>query len=374
MSENRSLRIMVLGLRGFPGVQGGVETHCQALYPLIAQLGFEVDVLTRAPYVDQSVTEWEGIRFHALWSPVASGLEAMLHSCLGVLYAATKRPDILHVHAIGPAIVTPLARLLGVRVVVTHHGPDYDREKWGAFARFVLKTGESFGMRFANRRIVISEVIQSLVMEKYGKTSDRIPNGVREPQSTGSADVLDELALCKNRYVLLVSRMVPEKRHVDLIRAFRQAALEGWKLVLVGDLSADDDYVREVGEAAGQSGDVVLAGFRTGEELAGLLTHAGVFVLPSSHEGLPIALLEAMSYGLTVVASDIPAHLELALDERCYFPLGDVGQLAERLSSITADEIFRQSQSEYGRRTVREKYNWSDVAASTAALYREIVG
>ena len=374
MSENRSLRIMVLGLRGFPDVQGGVETHCQALYPLIAQQGFEVDVLTRAPYVDQSVTEWQGIRFHALWSPVASGLEAMLHSCLGVLYAAIKRPDILHIHAIGPAIVTPLARLVGVKVVVTHHGPDYDREKWGAFARFVLKTGESFGMRFANRRIVISEVIRSLVMEKYGKASDRIPNGVNEPQSTGSADVLEELVLRSNRYVLLVSRMVPEKRHIDLIQAFRQAALEGWKLALVGDLSADDNYVREVREKAGQSGDVVLAGFRTGEELAGLLSNAGIFVLPSSHEGLPIALLEAMSYGLPVVASDIPAHLELALDEQCYFPLGDVGLLAERLSAITADESFRQSQSEYGRRTVHEKYNWSDVAARTAALYREIAG
>lgn len=374
MSDDGTLKVMVLGLRGFPNVQGGVESHCQELYPRIVERGIRVDVICRAPYVDKSLHEWKGVFFHSLWSPSATGLEAMLHSCVGVLYAAIKRPDVLHIHAIGPAIVAPLARLLGVKVVVTHHGPDYDREKWGAFARFILKTGEKLGVNFSNRRIVISEVIRSLVQDKYGKSSDRIPNGVSEPIGSSSTDALTEYNLVSGNYVLLVSRMVPEKRHLDLIRAFRKASLDGWKLVLVGDISAEDEYVRAVSTEVQIDSDVVLTGFRTGDELAGLLTYAGVFVLPSSHEGLPIALLEAMSFGLPVIASDIPAHLELELDQRCYFQLGNVDGLSDRLTSLVNDPQFREAQSDFGRQTVRDKYNWDNVADQTALLYREVAG
>lgn len=370
----KPIKVMVLGLRGFPNVQGGVETHCQALYPLIVARGFDVDVLTRSAYADPSIQRWQGVRFHRLWSPRSNGLEAMLHSVLGVLYAAVRRPDILHIHAIGPAIVTPLARLAGLKVVVTHHGPDYDREKWGRFARFILKVGEFGGMRFSNARIVISEVIRSLVRNKHGKESALIPNGVRMPAeaTAGETAILEELGLAPSKYVLLVSRLVREKRHPDLIRAFRRAKLQGWKLVLVGDVASGDDYVQEVQNLAGESEEVVVAGFRSGEQLAGLLRNAGIFVLPSSHEGLPIALLEAMSYGLPVIASDIPAHLELKLATRCYFPLGNVDVLAERLSDLAEDADFRETLKETGTVTVKQKYDWADVADQTAELYRQI--
>lgn len=369
MSEAKNIHIMVLGLRGFPNVQGGVESHCQELYPRLIEKGFSIDVITRAPYVDNSVKDWKGIRFRALWSPSSSGLEAMLHSLLGVLYAGVKRPDVLHIHAIGPGIVTPIARLLGLRVVVTHHGPDYDREKWGKFARFILKTGEAMGMRYSSRRIVISNVIRTLVMDKYTKPSDLIPNGVSPAGAPGSGLVLTECGLEAGKYVVLVSRMVPEKRHLNLIKAFRQAGLTEWKLVLVGDFSAEDAYVKKVRAEIGESVDIILTGFRSGEELRDLLTNAGIFVLPSSHEGLPIALLEAMSYGLPVIASDIPAHLELDLDKRCYFPLGDEAKLSDRLKSFERDLEFRRNQSEFGKKLVAKKYDWGEVANSTAEVY-----
>lgn len=369
MSEAKNINIMVLGLRGFPNVQGGVESHCQELYPRLIEKGFSIDVITRAPYVDNNVKDWKGIRFRALWSPSSSGLEAMLHSLLGVLYAGVKRPDVLHIHAIGPGIVTPIARLLGLRVVVTHHGPDYDREKWGKFARFILKTGEAMGMRYSSRRIVISNVIRTLVMDKYTKPSDLIPNGVSPAGAPGSGLVLTECGLEAGKYVVLVSRMVPEKRHLNLIKAFRQAGLREWKLVLVGDFSAEDAYVKKVRAEIGESVDIILTGFRSGEELRDLLTNAGIFVLPSSHEGLPIALLEAMSYGLPVIASDIPAHLELDLDKRCYFPLGDEAKLSDRLKSFERDLEFRRNQSEFGKKLVAKKYDWGEVANSTAEVY-----
>ena len=241
-----------------------------------------------------------------------------------MLYAGIVRPDVLHIHAIGPAIVTPIARLLGLRVIVTNHGPDYDRDKWGPFPKWVLRTGERLGMRWAHARIAISRVIEQLIEVKYRRDAELIPNGAVPVHLQADAREIERWGLERERYFLHVGRIVAEKRQLDLIEAFARARPAGWKLVLVG--AGTCDYAREV-TAAAQKHGVVLTGFQQGTTLAQLYTHAGAFVLPSSHEGLPIALLEALSYGLPVLASDIAANLEIGLSRTSYFPLGDVRHL-----------------------------------------------
>jgi glycosyltransferase involved in cell wall biosynthesis len=284
-----------------------------------------------------------------------------------VFVAAVRRPDILHIHAIGPAIVTPVARLLGLRVVVTHHGPDYDRDKWGSFARWVLRTSERLGMRYANRRIAISRVIQNSLKVRYGVDSDLIPNGVSLPDLSTNTDALQSLGIDSGRYVLQVSRMVPEKRQLDLIRAFQEARPAGWKLVLVGGLDKSA-YCNEVREAAHRGG-VVLTGFLTGSPLQQIYSNAGIFVLPSSHEGLPIAMLEALSFGLPVIASDIAANLEIGLADSSYFPLGDIGALAARLVHCVA--LPRSvEEREATRSHVLKHYDWDAIAVATVEVYK----
>lgn len=361
----------MLGLRGFPQVQGGVETHAENICPLLSEAGCQVETIVRSPYMPRDKGDvWRGVRFRRLWSPRSKGLEAIVHTLLGVLYSGlVQRPDVLHIQAIGPALLTPLARLLGLRVVVTHHGPDYDRQKWGGFARWVLRTGEAWGMRFAHRRIVISETIRGLVRDKYGLESDLIPNGVNLPEIPKSRDALDRFALEPGRYVLLVSRLVPEKRHPDLIAAFSQAALPGWKLVLVGSSDHPDSYTEAVAAQVRTATGVVATGFQTGLALRELFAHAGIFVLPSSHEGLPIAMLEALSYGLPVVASDIPANLEVGLPANHYFPLGDVAALAARLTEFAAAPLG-DGERESTRQWVVGKYCWRRVAEQTLGVYR----
>lgn len=368
------MRVMVLGLRGFPGIQGGVETHAEHLYPELRDLGCDIEVLVRSPYWKGDVTRGvEGIRFTPLWCPASTGAEAFVHSFVGALYAAWRRPDVLHVHAVGPALFTPLARLFGVRVVVTHHGPDYDREKWSKAAKAILKTGESMGMRFSNARIVISDVIGRLVREKYARDSVNIPNGVRIPDPVDTADTPRRLGLEAGRYIVTVSRMVPEKRHLDLIAAFRKANLGDWKLALVGDASRNDAYTRQVVAAAAETPGVVVAGFQTGRALAELYANAGLFALPSTHEGLPIALLEALSYGLPSIASDIPANVEVGLDAGQYFRVKDVDDLAaclERNIGVERPPDFRERLQAW----VREKYDWHRIALSTRDLYQRVSG
>jgi len=363
----------MMGLRSFPGVQGGVETHAQNLCPLLVQNGCQVEVLARAPYHAKGVREWNGVKFRSIWAPRTKALEAIVHSVLCVLYAGfINRPDVLHIQAIGPALVTPLARLLGLKVVVTHHGPDYDRQKWGQFAKWALRMGERFGMRWSNQRIVISSVICQLVQDKHGKSSVLIPNGVTLPTIPEATDALLPFGLTPGKYVLLVSRLVPEKRHMDLIDAFKMAKLEGWKLALVGASDHPDAYTKSVLAKASETQNVVCTGLQTGQSLEQLYAHAGMFVLPSSHEGLPIALLEAVSYGLHIIASDIPPNVEVGLDPTSYFELGNCTELTALIESAAGTKNKNEDR-ERKRDWVTSKFDWLRISERTSKLYQDLI-
>jgi glycosyltransferase involved in cell wall biosynthesis len=369
-ADHLVLRVIMLGLRGFPDVQGGVEAHAEHLCPSLKELGCDVKVIVRSSYVPPNRgDEWKGVHYLRVWSPKASGLETIVHSFLGVLVAAWQRPDVLHIQAIGPALMVPLARLLGLHVVVTHHGPDYEREKWGPLARLTLRIGEAWGMRFSNCRIVISQTISKLVRDKYGLNSDLIPNGISLPSVPRSTSVLQKFGIEPGRYVLMVSRLVPEKRHDDLIEAFANAKLDGWKLVLVGGSDHPDAYAAAVVARAQAAPGAVMTGFQSGLALQELYAHAGIFVLPSSHEGLPIALMEALSYGLPVVASDIPAHLEIGLHDTHYFPLGDPSALAKSLVFF-AQNPWTSELREKTRSWLAGREDWRSVAERTLGCYR----
>lgn len=371
--SERKLQVLMLGLRGFPNVEGGVETHAENLCVKLAEIGCDVVVIVRSPYQRTDTGQvWRDIRFVSLWAPRIRGAEALIHTFLGVLYAAVMRPDILHIQAIGPSMMTPLARLLGLRVVVTHHGADYDRQKWGNAAKAVLRTGERLGMQFSNARISISQAIRQIVKDKYGLDSSLIPNGVNLPVIPHTTEILESFDLSPMRYALLVGRFVPEKRHHDLIQAFSQAELEGWKLVLVGSTHNPDEYTKSVLRAAESNPNIVCTGFQTGTALKELYAHASVFVLPSSHEGLPIVLLEALSFGLPVIASDIPAHMGADCEGISYFACGNIRALINRLRR-RADEVEDRMHKERLRQHILEKYKWSDVARQTYDTYSAVM-
>lgn len=371
---NKPLSVMWLGLRGFPNVEGGVETHAEQICSELVQLGCIVHVLTRSAYQSKTIGDgWHGVIFHRLPVPRLKGFEALIHTFWGVFYAAfIIRPDILHIQSIGPAIMTPLARLLGLKVVVTHHGPDYDRQKWGGIAKLILHLGERFGMRWANERIVISDITRRIVERQYGLPSHLIPNGVAVSELPVTQNTLNQFGLISGQYVLLVSRLVPEKRHLDLIKAFQSAALKDWKLVIVGSITHPNSYTREILTTAAKTPGVICTGFLTGQSLAEIYTHAGLFVLPSSHEGLSITLLEALGYGLPVLVSNIPANLEIGLSPMHYFPLGDTSTLATTMREFTVDPITPEAR-EIRRKWVLQRYDWHDISLRTLKVYQSIV-
>lgn len=371
----------MVGLRGVPDVQGGVEKHVEMLATRLVARGWDVEVIGRSRYLPGAgARSWRGVRVIPLWAPRRPALEALVNTFLGVCRAAVRRPDILHIHAIGPALMAPLARLFGLKVVVTHHGYDYDRQKWGAVARAALRFGERLGMRLAQARIAVSNDIARTMDARYGVAVDFVPNGVAAAQYGSPTGILDELGLKPRRYILLAARFVPEKRQTDLIRAFarlvdldlRPDLRPDLRLVLAGDAEFDSAYAREARALALETPGVVLAGFRSGAALAELFANAALFVLPSSHEGMPIALLEAMAFGLPVLASDIVANKELGLPGGDYFPLGDIEALAAAISRKIANppgEAAMRRQAE----AVADAYSWSGVARRTEAVYQAVL-
>ncbi|MFT3817066.1 MAG: glycosyltransferase family 4 protein [Rubrivivax sp.] len=367
------MRIVVLGLRGFPGVQGGVETHSEQLYTRIAAGGAEVIVLTRRPYVSAPQARHGQVQLLALASPRQKSLEAIVHTFLGVLQARRLRPDILHIHAIGPSLMVPLARLLGLVVITTNHGPDYERQKWNGLARRMLKLGEWLGSRCSNGVIAISEPIAQHLRQAHRCAPAVIPNGVVVRPPAEASDALDRHGLARGRYVLAVGRLVPEKGFHDLLAAFERARLPGWKLVIAGRADHEDDYSRSLQRQAAGIEGVVLAGFVSGEPLRQLYSHAGLFVLPSYHEGLPIALLEAMSFGLPILASGIAANRQVGLPAGRYFAAGDVAALAAALQR-QVEQGFAPEQRQRQIEAVARDYHWDRIASSTLDYYRAVLG
>jgi len=367
------MKVFVTGTRGFPGVQGGVEKHCEQLYPRLARLGCRVVVFRRTPYLPKPRRRaYRGVRFLDLWCPRVPCLEAFVHTLASVVVAGLRRADVLHVHSVGPGLCVPIARLLGMKVVFTVHGADYEREKWGPLARAMLRLGEKLGAGNANRTIAVSQHVQQLLQHTHGVEVACIPNGIEVPSRPASPRSLAKWGLEPGRYVFAIGRLEPGKGFDELIDAFSSLAVD-WKLAIAGRADHPSAYSRNLEARAGRTERVVLTGFVQGEELAQLYAHCGLFVLPSHHEGLPIALLEALSYGCSVLASDIPANRAVPLRADRYFATGSVGDLREKMARWMERGIGEE-ETRQNLRVLREHYDWDVVVRRTLDVYRELVG
>lgn len=369
-------KIVITGTRGIPHIMGGVEAVVEEIAPRLVALGYDVTVIRRGDYVSElanSETEikdgeryWKGVRLIDLKSPKKKSLEAFVHTWRAIKKAKEMEADVVHINAIGPALMTPFARIMGMKVVFHHHGPDYDRDKWGFVAKMALKTGEWLGCKFANHTLVISNVIRELVANRCGLTKNvsLVYNGVSVAKYCYEPEFFAELGIEEGKYILGMCRFVPEKHLHDLVESYKALPVslrKVVKLVLAGDTDFEDEYSLNLKKMAREAG-VVLTGFVQGTKKFSLLTNAMCYSLPSSHEGLPIALLEAMSYQLPVITTAIPANLEVGLDTEQYHEVGDVDALAQKLEA-TCSRPLERVKYDMG------KYDWNRIAKQIAGVY-----
>ncbi len=361
------MKVAVTGLRGIPDVMGGVETHCEEMLPRVKAIhpSLDITVFARAPYVKNSEYDFRGVSVVSVSSPVSVWQEAIVSTFNAIVAARRDGMDVIHIHAIGPALLTPLARLMGLKVVVTHHGEDYKRAKWGRFPRFALKTGERFGLWFANHVIAVSPSLTKRLQQSFPGASSRIsyiPNGAPElPDAPG--DALSRFSLEQGKYVLAVARLVPEKGLHDLIKAHAQID-DGRKLVIVGGADHASDYSESLLKLANEN--IIFTGLQDRGTLRELYENADLFVMPSYHEGLPIAALEAGSCSTPMLLSDIQPNLDIGLPESDYFPVGNTGALAEALNRPTY--LYRVDAAEF-----RRKFDWDQIAMQTSSVYQKIM-
>ena len=353
--------IAVIGTRGFPGIQGGVESHSYHLYTHMRDA--RVRVYRRRAYLTgQSAQSFPGIEYVDLPSTRIKGFEAVWHTLLSVLHIMLHRPDVVHIHNIGPGMFAPIIRLMRLPVVLTYHSPNYEHAKWNAPARWLLRQCEKISLRFSNRVIFVNKY----QMEKCGALDKSvfIPNGIDPVTRSTASAFLDKHGIRQGEYLLAVGRLTPEKGLEYLVEA--AGRLPQVQQVVIAGASDHDSAYRELLESLDVNKKVIFTGFTSGEDLRQLYSHARLFVLPSVNEGFPMVLLEAMAYGLPILCSDIPGTRQVDLPEHDYFTVRDVDSLCNAITRhLAAPNTFQHYELKH--------YDWQSIASQVQQQYSLVI-
>jgi glycosyltransferase involved in cell wall biosynthesis len=367
----RPLRIAMIGQRGIPATFGGIEHHVEEIGSRLAARGHEVVVYTRTNYVQTRCARIRGMRPRYLPTVGSKHLDAIVHSTLSTFDAVIRGADIVHYHAVGPGIPAVVPRYLSpAKVVLTVHGLDADRAKWGGAARTVLDVAQWLSAHVPDETIVVSQDLERHYRHHYGRRTTYIPNGVRPPTPRAPDEIVRRFGLRGDDYILF-GRLVPEKAPDLLMRAF-QVISTNWRVVFAGGSSFTDDYVRSLQRLGASDPRVVMPGYVYGPVLEELYTNATAFVLPSSLEGLPLTLLEAGSYGVPVVVSDILPNLEIIGGDgpgHRVFPSGDETALAATIAKVLQDGVVERQGAERLRRSILSSYRWENAVDMAESLY-----
>lgn len=362
------LRIAIVGPKGIPALHGGIERHAEEIARRLAARGHRVDVFNR-PYHPFREPVYAGVRVRRRPSLPTKHLDAASHTALCVLESiVSRRYDLLHLHGIGPGILAGAAQAF-LPTVFTFHAQDWRQEKWGALARWSLRRGESVAVRRSTAVIVVSKVLERYVQERYARPATYIPNGATLSPYPGR-DALGCWDLEPERYVLFVGRLIRDRGIGDLLDAWR--GLESpLRLVIVGDVQHDRRHIEELRARA--DARVVFTGYQSGEALQQLYANAYLCVHPSEVEGLPIAVLEAMSHGRAVLVSDIAENREAVGEAGAQFPVRDVGGLRAALAGLLGDPARVQELGIRARERVRREYDWDSITDATERVYAAAV-
>lgn len=372
----KKLTIAMLGHKRIPSREGGVEVVVEQLSKRMAALGHNVTCYNRgghhvsgAEFEIEHRSMYEGVRLATVPTIDKRGIAAMSASVSAAVAAAFHKYDVVHIHAEGPAFMCWLPRLLGKKIIVTIHGLDHQRAKWGRLASTYIMMGEKNAVRFADEIIVLSKGVQDYFMDTYGRKTVLIPNGVNRPALRKAELIQEKFGLNKDDYILYLGRLVPEKGIQYLIEAFRNVETDK-KLVIAGGSSDTDTFAQELRELAAGDERIIFTGFVQGQPLEELFSNAYLYCLPSDLEGMPLSLLEAMSYGSCCLTSDIPECADVMEDHGVTFRKGDVADLTEKLRHLCAAPQEVQRYQESAADYICDRFNWDHVTEQTLALYR----
>ncbi|GAA1882411.1 glycosyltransferase family 4 protein [Lapillicoccus jejuensis] len=371
--RRRGLTIAMVGQKGLPATIGGIEHHVEQVGARLAERGHDVVVYSRDTYGDIPADgRYRGMRVVAAPTIGTKHLDAIVHSGSSTLKAMAAKADIVHFHALGPGLVAPLPRFLsGSRVVLTVHGLDNARDKWGKAAQAVLGTAHWMSGHVPDATVVVSRELQAHYARTFHREAAYITNGVPTPERVDAPEVPRRFGLEPGRYLMFVGRLVPEKRPDLLVRAFRESAYDG-QLAVVGVSSFTDGFTAQLRELAADDERIVFTGFVGGRDLAALFQHARLLVQPSDLEGLPLTLLESVAHGCHVLASDIAPHREVlgrGTPAHRLFPAGDLDALRAGIEAPVDGDAWDVPE----REAILQHYSWDRATEQLEQLYLELL-
>ena len=381
MKENRlrkknNFNIAMLGQKRIPSREGGVEVVVEELATRMVKNGNNVTCYNRRghhvsgkEYDARKIKEYKGIRIKTVPTINCRGLAAMSSSVFAAIRAAFGKYDVVHFHAEGPCAMLWLPKLFGKRCIATIHGLDHMRAKWGKLASTYIMLGEKCAAKHADEIIVLSKGVKDYFKETYNRDTVYIPNGVNRPEIKGTNEIEEKWGLKKDSYILYLGRLVPEKGIKYLVEAFKDVKTDK-KLVIAGGSSDTDEFSNELKEMAGDDERIICTGFVQGEPLDELYGNAYIYTLPSDLEGMPLSLLEAMSYGNCCLVSDIEECTSVVEDRAIVFEKSNVEDLRKKLQEACDDNEIVENYKKNAADFICEKYSWDDVVEKTMELYR----
>lgn len=374
--SRENLRIAMLGHKRIPSREGGIEIVVEELATRMAKKSHSVTCYNRkghnvagSEFDGTKLKTYKGVILQEVFTIDKRGLAAMTASVSASLRAALGNYDVVHIHAEGPAFMCWLPKLFGKKVIVTVHGLDHQRAKWGKFASWYIRSGEKNAVRFADEIIVLSKGVQDYFQNTYGRTTRFIPNGVNKAKLRKARQITEKWGLTKDSYILYLGRIVPEKGERYLIEAFKQTKTDK-KLVIAGGSSDTQAFMDELKSLAKDDDRIIFTGFVQGEILEELYSNPYIYTLPSDLEGMPLSLLEAMSYGNCCLTSDIPECAEVVEDKALLFRKSDVSDLKAKLQNACDHPEMVETYKTQAEEFICRKYNWDDVVEKTLKLYQ----
>ncbi|HAQ3020605.1 TPA: glycosyltransferase family 4 protein [Enterococcus faecium] len=372
----KKLKICMLGHKRIPSREGGIEIVVEELATRMVALGHEVTCYNRSGHhvsgkeFDQHKNkEYKGVKLKTIFTLNIKGIAAMSSSVFGGIRAAFGKYDVVHFHAEGPCAMLWLPKLFGKRCVATIHGLDHQREKWNKLASTYIMLGEKCAVKFADEIIVLSESVQNYFEDIYGRKTRFIPNGVKKIEIKSAGLITEKYGLTKDSYILFLGRLVPEKGIRYLIEAFKDVQTDK-KLIIAGGSPDTDEFANELKELAKGDERIIFTGFVQGQELEELYSNAYIYTLPSDLEGMPLSLLEAMSYGNCCIVSNISECTEVVEDKAMIFKKSDVSDLKIRLEEACNQSEMVKVLKNQATEFICSKYNWDKIVQETLNLYR----
>lgn len=374
------MKIAMIGQKGIPAIYGGIERHVEDLSLELVKKGHEVLVYSRTWFTHRNIKNYHGIRIVHTPTIRTKHLDAIAHTFTSTLHAIfVEKPDIIHYHGVGPSLLSWMPRLFSsnIKVVSTLHCLDRYHQKWGFFARTMLRLGEWAGCAFSHTAISVSKTIQNYFLNEYGAQTVYIPNGVKnaEPQNNS---LIAQWGLESEKYILMVSRLVKHKGAHYLLEAWQIARqqypqlLKDYKLAIVGGAVFTDDYVASLKHIARGDSSIIFTDWQKGQELEELYANTALLVHPSENEGLPITVLQGMSHGRSVLVSDIAEHKEVVSNNKFWFDNTNIYSLAQKIIELIQQPELRAEAGHANKALVANHYNWQDIATSTSQVYEKL--